>query len=477
MSSDTFDKSSAPETSNGVESAEVAADPNQGPAGTVRIRNWAMTLEADVVAVHKPATKAELVELLRRTNGPLRMGGARHSWSSGVMTKGGVVDMRGMNRVLSIDAAKEIVTVEAGIRMQDLYERLDAEGFALPSLPSSAQITLGGAMANAVHGSGFKYPATVADAAVELTLIKSDGSGEVTVKEGTRFVDSNEVTDLQLARVHLGALGALYSAALKIIPRYDLKIEEKTITLEEGFGEQLHRVAQQNDHHLFFWFPELNQVRAKLMNRIEPLQDPGQAQQLHGARYVTDAPSIEYDPKQQDEVLDLARNGRTQELHIPVTSKPPETMVTSWHVGPREKATLRRHGDLAYGVPIDRLEATMKALKRMFAETAPPVMPMWIRLVGRADSAMATAFDRPEAKMEFYPMLDVGTEAERRTQLEQASEIFLQNGGKRHWAKQGIGGVSSLSPNRVSAFQRLRSVMDPANRLRNEYSDEIGLTS
>jgi glycolate oxidase len=114
--------------------------------------------------VVRPAYTQDVVQIVRKaisTNKPVVPRGAG-SWGLGgsVPVKGGItIDMTGMNKIISIDEANLVVTVQAGITWKALADALDAKGLFLPCYPSSApSATLGGWIGTGGTGIGaYKY--------------------------------------------------------------------------------------------------------------------------------------------------------------------------------------------------------------------------------------------------------------------------------------------------------------------------------
>src|SRR6185312_9595560 len=73
-------------------------------------------------------------------------------------------------RVLGHDEASKTITAEAGIQLKTLYEEMDRHDFAIASIPNVDTIQLGGAIANATHGTNFSY-GTMSSFVVRLQLV------------------------------------------------------------------------------------------------------------------------------------------------------------------------------------------------------------------------------------------------------------------------------------------------------------------
>jgi decaprenylphospho-beta-D-ribofuranose 2-oxidase len=81
--------------------------------------------------------------------------GAGRSYGDAAQSAGGeVLDMRGLDRVLSVDHERSTVTVQAGVTIARLMAYLGAAGLTLPVVPGTRYVTVGGALASDVHGKG-----------------------------------------------------------------------------------------------------------------------------------------------------------------------------------------------------------------------------------------------------------------------------------------------------------------------------------
>ena len=115
--------------------------------------NWAGNITYSTNALRTPRSLDELQAIVRGAR-KLRALGSRHSFNRIADTDGDLVSMRGLNRLLSIDATARTVTVEGGITYGELCPALDAAGFALHNLASLPHIGVVGAVTTSTHGSG-----------------------------------------------------------------------------------------------------------------------------------------------------------------------------------------------------------------------------------------------------------------------------------------------------------------------------------
>ena len=79
------------------------------------------------------------------------------------------------DRILEIDTHSDTVTAESGVRLDVLQRRLGSLGYILPVIPGTACITLGGAIANDVHGKNHHRVGTFGCFVARLELVRTTG--------------------------------------------------------------------------------------------------------------------------------------------------------------------------------------------------------------------------------------------------------------------------------------------------------------
>ena len=128
------------------------------------------------------------------------------------------VDMTGLNKVLDYPARDLTITIEAGIRLEQLDEVLAAENQRLGiDIPQTHRATLGGAIATNTSGPSRYGYGTLRDAVIGITAI--DGRGR-TYSAGGRVVKNVAGYDLcKLLIGSLGTLGLITEVTLKLRPR------------------------------------------------------------------------------------------------------------------------------------------------------------------------------------------------------------------------------------------------------------------
>ena len=142
--------------------------------------NWSGSQCATPARFVTPRSRHELAEIVASAPGPIRVAGAGHSFSAGVVTDGTLLSLDALNRVL--DVRDGLVRVEAGIRLKALSRELHVRGLAMPNLGDIDAQSLAGALATGTHGTGTRFP-NLSGQVQSVELILADGS-ERTIDDG-----------------------------------------------------------------------------------------------------------------------------------------------------------------------------------------------------------------------------------------------------------------------------------------------------
>lgn len=89
---------------------------------------------------------------------------------------GGLIDCRGLDRFIRFDGQKGVLTCEAGVSLAEMLNLVTPRGWFLPVTPGTSLITLGGAIANDVHGKNHHRAGTFGRHVRRFELLRSDGS-------------------------------------------------------------------------------------------------------------------------------------------------------------------------------------------------------------------------------------------------------------------------------------------------------------
>jgi FAD/FMN-containing dehydrogenase len=90
--------------------------------------------------------------------------------------RGVLLDCRGLDRFIAFDATTGVLRCEAGVLLSDILELVVDQGWFLPVTPGTQFVTIGGAIANDVHGKNHYGAGTFGKHVRHLELARSDGS-------------------------------------------------------------------------------------------------------------------------------------------------------------------------------------------------------------------------------------------------------------------------------------------------------------
>jgi FAD/FMN-containing dehydrogenase len=106
----------------------------------------------------------------------LAWGNGRSYGDSCINSGGELLETRGLDRYLAFDAANGVLRAEAGVLLDDVIRTFLPRGWFLPVTPGTRFVTLGGALANDVHGKNHHVAGTFGCHVTRFELLRSDGS-------------------------------------------------------------------------------------------------------------------------------------------------------------------------------------------------------------------------------------------------------------------------------------------------------------
>ena len=103
--------------------------------------------------------------------------GNGRSYGDSCLNDGGtLVHTRWLDHFMDFDAATGILRCEAGVQLADILALVVPQGWFLPVSPGTQYVTVGGAIANDVHGKNHHAAGTFGEHVRQFVLLRSDGS-------------------------------------------------------------------------------------------------------------------------------------------------------------------------------------------------------------------------------------------------------------------------------------------------------------
>lgn len=181
----------------------------------------------------------------------LPFGNGRSYGDSCLNDRGSLIDGRGSARILSFDPQTGLIEAEAGLLLSEITTHVAPHGWFLPVTPGTQFVTLGGAIANDVHGKNHHRRGTFGCWVRSLRLERSD--------RGLLDCAPNAHADLFSATIGgMGLTGLVRSATLQLLAVPSLTIDETTTrfsSLSEYFA--LAEAVDERHEYAVAWIDSL----------------------------------------------------------------------------------------------------------------------------------------------------------------------------------------------------------------------------
>ncbi len=140
----------------------------------INISSWGR-LTAEPHEVHVLADRQSVPSILARHNPGLAHGMGR-SYGDVCLNPGGTLwKTSGLDRFLQFDTKSGLLKCEAGVLLRDIQRLAVPQGWILPVTPGTQIVTVGGAIANDVHGKNHHVLGSFGDHVKHITLARTDG--------------------------------------------------------------------------------------------------------------------------------------------------------------------------------------------------------------------------------------------------------------------------------------------------------------
>jgi FAD/FMN-containing dehydrogenase len=130
-----------------------------------------------------------------------------------------------LNKFIYFDNKSGTVECEAGVLLKDLQSVAISRGWFLPITPGTQYISVGGAIANDVHGKNHHLRGSFGHFLKKVTIIRTDGS--------SYECSADKNSELFFATIGgLGLTGVIYKATIQLIPKLSPLVEVETLAFK-----------------------------------------------------------------------------------------------------------------------------------------------------------------------------------------------------------------------------------------------------
>lgn len=211
------------------------------------VRSWGrVTQEPQQVAY--PSFHDQLPALLedRRFSSKLPVGLLRSYGDSCLNGAGALIEMRGLNRFIAFDPVTGALRAEAGVSISEILRLVVPRGWFLPTTPGTRFVTLGGALANDVHGKNHHRAGSLGSHIRAFALLRSDRGQLIVTPDNEPSLFASTIGGLGLTgliewvELQLVKIGSSY-LDVETIP-YE-KLDDFWLLAEESVDAYEHTVA------------------------------------------------------------------------------------------------------------------------------------------------------------------------------------------------------------------------------------------
>lgn len=151
--------------------------------------------------------------------------GLGRSYGDSCLNDGGSLLLtRGLDRWIRFDSETGVLECEAGVSLAEILRLVVPAGWFLPVTPGTRHVTVGGAIANDVHGKNHHRKGTFAAHVSEFDLLRSDGTRRTCSR-------TENATWFRATAGGLGLTGLITRATLQLRPIASRQIEMEKIRM------------------------------------------------------------------------------------------------------------------------------------------------------------------------------------------------------------------------------------------------------
>jgi FAD/FMN-containing dehydrogenase len=424
-----------------------------------------------VMDVVEPFSIAEVQNWIKNHPGPVSIGGGRYSMGGQTASESAVqLDMRSLNRVVSLDIPNKRITVQAGIRWRDIQDVIDPLNLSIKIMQTYSNFTVGGSLSVNVHG---RYVG-------QGPLIRSVDSIRVVLADGS-LVEASPTQNPEIffgAIGGYGGIGVIVEATLQLVDNEKVERSSKRISAKDYrrfFMSEIRDSKEVIFHNGDIYPPEFDQVNVVSWKRTDKPLTVKERLIPRNKKYKLEPRAIS--------ILNSMPMGRKirQAIVDPMVFKGSIVALRNYEashdVAELEPPSRKRSTFVLqeYFVPVDRFDEFVPKMRDVFKKHKVKVFNVSIRhALPDTGSLLAWA---PEEVFAFVVYYQQGTSDRDRKAVaewtrEMISEVLSVKG--RYYLPYQIHATDQQfaeAYRRSGEFFALKRKLDPQNRFRNKLWD------
>jgi decaprenylphospho-beta-D-ribofuranose 2-oxidase len=395
-------------------------------------------------------------------------GGGRSYGDAALNTDGAVVVTGRLDRILGFDPATAELMAEPGVTFADLLEVFLPRGFAAPVSPGTSHVTLGGALANDVHGKNHHQAGSFGDHVRWFDLLLPDGRMQRVSPEGDPALFQATVGGIGLT----GLIAALCLRLMRV-PSNALTVHRRRVRDLDDFLAGFEAAAGAT--WSVGWIDALAggaSLGRGVLETAEPSEAGLEARPPRARRFPVDAPGWLLNGmsvRAFNELYWRRVPPSGQEVTVPYRQfLYPLDAVEGWN---------RMYGKQGFRqfqcvVPPGPGEAALRRLLETVAEGGAASFLAVLKVMGPEGQGMLS-FGMPGYSL----ALDIPARPGSEALFARLERITRDAGGRIYLAKDSLlsaEGFAAMYP-RTAEFRAVRERVDPDRRLSSDMARRLGL--
>lgn len=424
-----------------------------------------------VKAIVAPSSTKALIDLVKKHQGAISIGGGRFSMGGQTATENAIqIDMRKFNRIVGFSKEKKEITVQAGIRWRELIQFIDRYDLSVKIMQTYANFSVGGSLSVNVHGRYVgQGPIILSVKGIKVILANGD-----LIKAS--LTENQEVFNAAIGGY--GGIGIITEVTLSLTD--NCKVERIDTVMKIGAYRQFFQKSIRNNGKVIFHNADIypngfDEVRAisyletnknlTIKDRLKP-NDGGYALNRLAIAVVAGSKFGKWLRKKVGNPIYYRKNvveWRNYEATYDVKELEPNSRKTSTFV-------LQE-----YFVPVEKFDSFYPKMSQILKQHKVNVINISIRHAKKdPGSIMAWAKTEVFAFVIYYRQ-DVSTEAKQQVKIwtQKLINASLAEQGSYYLPYQIYATPSQFAkayPN-SSAFFKLKKKYDPDYKFRNKLFD------
>ena len=223
------------------------------------------------------------------SDGLLAYGGGRSYGDAALLDDGHIILTERLDRILDFDADQGVLVCEPGVSIRDAQAVLIPRGFSLPAVPGTGYATIGGAVANDIHGKNHDRHGSFGDHVDWLELLHADGA--------VRRISPTDDPELFAATIGgLGLTGVIVTVCVRLLPAPSnaVDVTERRVRDLAHYFELLAE-AQAQATYSVGWIDALSsggKLGRGILETAEPSPDGVAPKRVRSRRIPIDVPGV-----------------------------------------------------------------------------------------------------------------------------------------------------------------------------------------